>query len=80
LHGELSMELNSMIAKLRSRREYPEDLLDFLNRWLIQHIANHDQLVAQHARNAVDRPVAESFYSEYLVPAPLTVAAPEMRR
>ncbi len=69
-HGELLAELNAMMAKLASHREYPEDLLDFLVRWLVEHIAVHDQGVARHARSAPDRPVAELIYAEYLPPAP----------
>ena len=68
-HMELLGDLNAMIAKLASHREYPEDLLDFLNRWLIEHIAIHDQLVAKHARGATARPVAELVYAEYLLPS-----------
>jgi len=67
LHHELLLELNSMIAAIPSRREYPEDLLYFLGNWLINHIAEHDQLVAGHVQHSAERPVAESAYSEYLL-------------
>lgn len=66
LHTELLMRLGVFIAKVVARREFPEDLVDFLNRWLLEHIARHDQYVAQHVRNAVSRPIAESAYAEYL--------------
>jgi hemerythrin len=39
--------------------------LVFLNDWLRNHIANDDQLVAQHARRSVDRPIAEMMYAEF---------------
>lgn len=67
LHHELLMELNSMIAGIPSRREYPEDLLYFLSHWLFEHIGEHDQAVARHVRGAIDRPVAESAYPEFLL-------------
>lgn len=67
LHMELLTELNSFIAKLATRREYPEDLLGFLNQWLVDHIAHHDRLVARHVDQALKRPLAEANYAEYLV-------------
>ena len=67
LHHELLLELNSMIAALPSRREYPEDLLYFLSQWLIDHIAEHDQGVARHVAEAAARPVGELVYTEYLL-------------
>ena len=69
IHSELLLSLTSMTAKLASHREYPEDLLYFLNDWLIEHIAGHDQQVAQHVRTSNDRPVAELIYAEYLIPS-----------
>jgi hemerythrin-like metal-binding protein len=68
VHRELLAELNAKMAKLHSHREYPEDLLDFLVRWLLEHIAHHDQHVARHARSSAERPVAELIYAEYLLP------------
>lgn len=67
LHADLLVELKEMTSKLSAHREYPEDLLYFLNQWLIKHIADNDQLVARHARDASDRPVAELIYQEYLL-------------
>lgn len=69
VHRELLAELNAKMAKLHAHREYPEDLLDFLVRWLLEHISHHDQQVARHARTSVERPVAELIYAEYLLPA-----------
>lgn len=60
------MRLGVFSAKVASRREFPEDLVDVLNRWLLEHIARHDQFVAQHVRAAAIRPIAESAYAEYL--------------
>ena len=66
LHAELLMELNDMISKLNKRREFPDDILYFISNWLYNHIAHHDQQLAKHLENAIDRPVAEFIYPEYL--------------
>jgi hemerythrin len=65
MHAELLLEMNTMIAKVTAQREYPEDLLYFLNKWLIDHIGVHDQGAAFHAMRSSERPVAEVFYLEY---------------
>jgi hemerythrin len=70
LHADLLLDLNTMIAKVVAQREFPEDLLYFLNKWLIQHIGGDDQQVAAHARDGVERPVAELFYLEYFPALP----------
>jgi hemerythrin len=70
LHATLLLELNAMIAKVTAQREFPEDLLYFLNKWLIEHIGGHDLQAAQHARDAASRPVAELFYLEYFPASP----------
>lgn len=69
IHTALMVEFNAKISRVVSHREYPEDLLDFLCRWLVNHIAGHDQKVAKHILEASKRPVAENIYDEYLVPA-----------
>ena len=66
MHAHLLMELNNMMSKLTLRKEFPEDVLDFLSDWLTKHIAHHDQLLAKHIDSAADRPVAELIYPEYL--------------
>lgn len=66
LHAELLLELDSFVDKLAHRREFPEDLLSFLSNWLSQHIARHDQAVAQHVAKSPQRPIAELAYPEYL--------------
>jgi len=69
-HAELMTEAQVMMSKLATHREYPDDVLSFLNRWLIDHIAHHDQDLARHVRTSFNRPVAESCYSEYLLTSP----------
>ncbi len=68
-HVKLLNELNAFIAKLTENLEFPEDLLGFLNEWLVEHIARYDQQVARHVSGASARPVAELAYAEYLVSA-----------
>ena len=66
LHTDLMVELNIMISRVVSHHNYPEDLLDFLNGWLINHIGQHDQNVAKHILTATKRPVADNIYEKYL--------------
>jgi len=66
LHTNLMVELNSKISRVVSHREYPDDLLDFLSRWLINHIAAQDQHLAKHILNSNERPFAESDYINFL--------------
>lgn len=68
-HMDLLTELGVLASKVVGHREFPEDLLFFLNHWLADHIANHDQHVALHVQTAVSRPIAENAYGEYIVPS-----------
>jgi hemerythrin-like metal-binding protein len=70
LDAGLLKDLNAMIGKVSLQREFADDLLYFLNQWLIDHIAVHDQMLAAHVQDAADRPVAELFYLEYFQAAP----------
>lgn len=66
IHTNLLIELNAEISKVISHREYPDDLLDFLSRWLINHIATHDQDVAAHIKQSGQQPFAEEYYLDFL--------------
>lgn len=66
IHGDLIDELRDYIQRITDRTEFPEDLLYFLNRWLVQHIAVHDREVVAHVSRATERPIAEIAYAEYL--------------
>jgi len=66
LHGDLLTDLKSYIQRITEHKEFPEDLLYFLNRWLAQHIAVHDRQVVAHVARAVERPIGELAYQEYL--------------
>ena len=65
-HANLLAELGVYSSKVIGRREFPEDLVYFLNDWLTQHIASNDQHIAMHVRDAVARPIAEYAYGEYM--------------
>ncbi len=67
LHADLLTELDIFVAKVLSHRAFAEEFLFFINQWLIEHIANHDQHLALHVRESADRPIAEFAYPEYLV-------------
>lgn len=73
-HAKLLLNLQTMINRLASHREYPDDVLDFLIGWLTEHIACHDQQVAEHVRSAQARPVAELIYDEFLRPGAASAA------
>jgi len=66
LHTDLMVELNAKIGRIVSHREFPDDLLDFMNQWLIEHIANHDQQLVTFINNSDKRPIAEKIYPDYL--------------
>ena len=66
IHTELLIELNAKISKVVSHREYPDDLLDFLSRWLFEHIGKHDQGIAEHIKKTGKHPFAEEYYLEFL--------------
>jgi hemerythrin len=44
----------------------PEEVLGFLNDWLVTHIGEEDQRVAKHIEMSERRPVGEAEYSNYL--------------
>ncbi len=66
IHTDLMIELNAMIANVVSQREFPEDLLYFLNQWLVNHIDKIDRYLSDYIKNSNMRPVAEQIYSDYL--------------
>ncbi len=67
IHSEAVMQLDMMLAKISHRKEFPEDLLYFLNQWLIEHIVNDDLKIAEYAQNAAQRPIGEDLYSQFLL-------------
>ena len=69
IHSDLLMQLEMMLAKISHHKEFPEDLLYFLNQWLIQHLVNEDLKIANFARSSEKRPIGENLYDQFLLSA-----------
>lgn len=67
IHADLLMQLDLMLAKIHHHKEFPEDLLFFLNKWLIQHVVTEDLKIAEYVKLSKSRPIGENLYSEYLL-------------
>lgn len=66
LHSRLLAQLEIMIGRVSRKKEFPEDLLYFLNHWILEHIAREDKKLATYVEASIRRPVAELIYPEYL--------------
>ncbi len=66
IHTDLLLQLEMMLAKISHHKEFPEDLLYFLNKWLVQHVVAEDMKIAEYVRNAAKRPIGEELYEQYL--------------
>lgn len=66
IHSELLMQLEMMLAKISHHKEFPEDLLHFLNKWLMHHVINEDMKIAQFAAESEKRAIGEDLYEEIL--------------
>lgn len=67
IHNDLLSQLDMAIAKIAYHKEFPEDLLFFLNKWLGNHVVHEDLKIAAYARNSAKRPLGEHLYAEYLL-------------
>jgi hemerythrin-like metal-binding protein len=67
IHADLLTELDMMLAKISHHKEFPDDLLFFLTRWLIQHVVHEDLKITKYVINSCKRPVGENLYMEYLL-------------
>lgn len=67
VHSELLLQLEMMLAKIGHHREFPEDLLHFLNKWLVQHVVHDDLKIAEFIRHTDRHPMGEELYREYLL-------------
>ena len=65
-HVKLLAQLKRLLLNVVTGTEFPEDLLYFLNDWLVQHIGSEDQRVAGHIKRSSSRPIAEVIYPEFL--------------
>ena len=66
IHADLLMQLDMMMAKISHHKEFPDDLLHFLNKWLIQHVVQEDLKIAEFAEYSDKRPIGENLYKQYL--------------
>ena len=67
IHAGLLMEFEMMMAKISHHKEFPEDLLYFLNKWLIQHVVKEDLKISNLAKNSPNRPIGEDLYEQFLL-------------
>ena len=67
IHSELLMQMDMLLAKVSHHKEFPEDLLFFLNTWLVGHIVHEDMKIAEYANNAERRPIGEELYAQFLL-------------
>jgi hemerythrin len=67
MHADLLIQLEMMLAKIRLHKEFPDDLLYFLNKWLIQHVVTEDLKITEYSKIAKNRPIGEDLYGEYLL-------------
>ena len=67
MHTDLLMQLDMMMVRIKNHKEFPGDLLYFLNKWLVQHLAKEDLKIANFARNSEKRPIGEDLYNQYLL-------------
>ncbi|MGA7594299.1 MAG: hemerythrin family protein [Gallionella sp.] len=66
IHTGLLQQFEMMMARISHHREFPEDLLHFLNKWLVQHIVQDDLKIAEQVRLSCKRPLGEDLYKQFL--------------
>ncbi len=67
IHTDLLRQLDMALSSIGHRRETPEDLLFFLNKWLANHVIHEDMKIAEYVKNGKRRPIGENLYAEYLL-------------
>ena len=67
IHTELLAKLDVTLTKINQHKEFPDDLLYFLNQWVIGHVTHEDVTIANFARKSGKRPIGEDLYKEYLL-------------
>jgi len=67
IHSELLSQLDMAVAKIAHHKEFPDDMLFFLNKWLGYHVVHDDLKIAEYARDSEKRPLGEDLYDEYLL-------------
>lgn len=70
MHAKLLSELREMTQLLTQHKASAQELLLFVERWLINHIAREDTRIGKHAAKSAHRPIGEELYQQYfrLVP------------
>ncbi|MBY0577549.1 MAG: hemerythrin family protein [Burkholderiales bacterium] len=66
MHSQLLAQLEILISRISHKREFPDDLLFFMNKWLVTHIGKEDSKIALYAMNSEQRPIGEEMYSQFL--------------
>lgn len=66
IHTDLLMQLEMMLTKISHHKEFPEDLLHMLNKWLLQHVIVEDMKIADLAQYSDQRPIGENLYAQFL--------------
>jgi len=66
IHADLLLQLDMMLAKISHHKEFPEDMLYFLNKWLLKHVVTEDLKIADLARHSKSRPLGEDLYGKFL--------------
>lgn len=67
IHSEALMQMDMMLARISHHKEFPEDLLYFLNKWFLEHVETDDMKIAEYARHAEQRPIGEDLYALFLL-------------
>ncbi len=65
LHSQLLSQLDVLIARLGRRKEFPDEILYFLNTWLMAHIGKEDKPISQHILTTSHSPLGATAYAEY---------------
>lgn len=67
IHAEALMQLDMMLIKISHHKEFPDDLLYFLNKWFIEHVETEDMKIAEFARTCDTHPIGEALYANFLL-------------
>lgn len=67
IHTDLLRQLDMALSSKGRRKETPDDLLFFLNKWLANHVIHEDMKIAEYVKNGKRRPIGENLYAEYLL-------------
>lgn len=67
IHSDLLRQLDLALSNIGHRKEFPEDLLFFLNKWMVHHVVHEDLKLAHYVKNTKRRPIGENLYTEYLL-------------